>query len=230
MGVFQLESEGMQNLCRRIGLSSFEEIIALIALYRPGPMQFIDQFIEAKKDPSKMHVPHPLLKDLVQETYGVLVYQEQVMMAARIIAGYTLGEADILRRAMGKKKPEVMAKQKAVFVRKAKEFNNIDAPEAESIFAVLEKFAQYGFNKSHSAAYAMLSYRTAYLKANYPVEFMAALLSSELGNMDKNLQIRRGVRRHKHKSSRPRRKCLTPDVYPNNRSELEPVGRFRYAF
>lgn len=185
VGVFQLESEGMQNLCRRIGLSSFEEIIALIALYRPGPMQFIDQFIEAKKDPSKMHVPHPLLKDLVTETYGVLVYQEQVMMAARIIAGYTLGEADILRRAMGKKKPEVMAKQKAVFVKKAKEFNNMDAAEAESIFAVLEKFAQYGFNKSHSAAYAMLSYRTAFLKANYPVEFMAALLSSELGNMDK---------------------------------------------
>ncbi len=185
VGVFQLESEGMQNLCRRIGLSVFEEIIALIALYRPGPMQFIDQFIEAKKDPSKMQVPHPLLKDLVTETYGVLVYQEQVMMAARIIAGYTLGEADILRRAMGKKKPEVMAAQKAVFVKKAKEFNDIDQSEAERIFAVLEKFAQYGFNKSHSAAYAMLSYRTAFLKANYPVEFMAALLSSELGNMDK---------------------------------------------
>ena len=185
VGVFQLESEGMQNLCRRIGLSVFEEIIALIALYRPGPMQFIDQFIEAKKDPSKMHVPHPLLKDLVSETYGVLVYQEQVMMAARIIAGYTLGEADILRRAMGKKKADVMAKQKAVFVDKAKAFNNIEKDEAERIFAVLEKFAEYGFNKSHSAAYAMLSYRTAYLKANYPVEFMAALLSSELGNMDK---------------------------------------------
>ena len=184
-GVFQLESEGMQNLCRRIGLSAFEEIIALIALYRPGPMQFIDQFVEAKKDPSKMHVPHPLLKDLVKETYGVLVYQEQVMMAARIIAGYTLGEADILRRAMGKKKPEVMAQQRAIFVAKAKEFNKMSEKEAGEIFAVLEKFAQYGFNKSHSAAYAMLSYRTAYLKANYPVEFMAALLSSELGNMDK---------------------------------------------
>ncbi len=185
IGVFQLESEGMRNLCRRISLSTFEEIIALIALYRPGPMQFIDQFIEAKHDPSKMHIPHPLLKDLVQETYGILVYQEQVMMAARIIAGYTLGEADILRRAMGKKKPEVMAKQKSIFVRKAKEFNNIDEKEASDIFAVLEKFAQYGFNKSHSAAYAMLSYRTAYLKAHYPVEFMAALLSSELGNSDK---------------------------------------------
>ena len=185
IGVFQLESEGMQNLCRRISLSSVEEIIALIALYRPGPMQFIDQFIEAKKDPSKLQVPHPLLKDLVQETYGVLVYQEQVMMAARIISGYTLGEADILRRAMGKKKPEVMAKQEAIFVRKAKEHNNIGEKEASEIFAVLKKFAEYGFNKSHSAAYAMLSYRTAYLKANHPVEFMAALLSSELGNLDK---------------------------------------------
>lgn len=184
-GVFQLESEGMQNLCRRIGLSVFEEIIALIALYRPGPMQFIDQFIEGKKDHSKIQVPHPLLKDLVAETYGVLVYQEQVMMAARIISGYTLGEADILRRAMGKKKPEVMAKQKAVFVSRAEKFNGIKQAEAEGIFAILEKFAQYGFNKSHSAAYAMLSYRTAYLKANYPVEFMAAVLSSELGNLDK---------------------------------------------
>ena len=184
-GVFQLESEGMQNLCRRIGLSSFEEIIALIALYRPGPMQFIDQFIEAKKDPSKMQVPHPLLKDLVKETYGVLVYQEQVMMAARIIAGYTLGEADILRRAMGKKKPEVMAKQKAVFVSRAEKYNGIKQKESEGIFAILEKFAQYGFNKSHSAAYAMLSYRTAYLKANYPAEFMAALISSEADNADK---------------------------------------------
>lgn len=219
VGVFQLESEGMQNLCRRIGLSSFEEIIALIALYRPGPMQFIDQFIEAKKDPSKMHVPHPLLKDLVQETYGVLVYQEQVMMAARIIAGYTLGEADILRRAMGKKKPEVMAKQKAVFVRKAKEFNNIDAPEAESIFAVLEKFAQYGFNKSHSAAYAMLSYRTAYLKANYPVEFMAALLSSELGNMDKISKFVEACEGINIKVLGPdvnvSRQMFTPIIYPS---------------
>jgi len=185
IGVFQLESEGMQNLCRRIGLSSFEEIIALIALYRPGPMQFIDQFIEAKKDPSKMQVPHPLLKGLVQETYGVLVYQEQVMEAARIIAGYTLGQADILRRAMGKKKLEEMVKQRAVFVEKALETNGIKAAEAERIFAILEKFAEYGFNKSHSAAYAMLSYRTAYLKANYPVEFMAALMSTEADNADK---------------------------------------------
>ena len=184
-GVFQLESGGMQQLCRQIGLSSFEEIIALIALYRPGPMQFIPQFIEGKKDPSTVVVPHPLLKDLVEETYGVLVYQEQVMQAAQIIAGYTLGDADILRRAMGKKIKEVMDAQKDVFIKGARETNDIDRHTAESIFALLEKFAQYGFNKSHSAAYAMLSYRTAYLKANYPVEFMAAVLTSEQGNADK---------------------------------------------
>jgi DNA polymerase-3 subunit alpha len=184
-GVFQLESGGMQQLCRQIGLSSFEEIIALIALYRPGPMQFIPQFIEGKKDPSTVVVPHPLLKELVEETYGVLVYQEQVMQSAQIIAGYTLGGADILRRAMGKKIKSVMDAQKDVFVKGAKKTNNIDRRTAESIFALLEKFAQYGFNKSHSAAYAMLSYRTAYLKANYPVEFMAAVLTSEQGNADK---------------------------------------------
>jgi DNA polymerase III subunit alpha len=185
VGVFQLESAGMQTLCRQIALSSFEEIIALIALYRPGPMQFIPQFIEGKKDPSTIKVPHPLLKTLVNETYGVLVYQEQVMQAAQIIAGYTLGEADILRRAMGKKKPEVMAQQKEIFVSGAKKKNNLSRAAALDIFAILEKFAAYGFNKSHSAAYAMLSYRTAYLKANYPVEFMAGLLSADLGNADK---------------------------------------------
>jgi len=185
VGVFQLESGGMQALCRQLGVSSIDEIVALIALYRPGPMQFIPQYIEGKKDPSTIKVPHPLLQDLVSETYGVLVYQEQVMESARIIAGYSLGDADILRRAMGKKIKEVMDAQKQIFIDGAKKTNNIDAKKAEEIFAILEKFAQYGFNKSHSAAYAMLSYRTAYLKANYPTEFMAALLSSELGNADK---------------------------------------------
>lgn len=183
--VFQLESGGMQQLCRQIGLSSFEEIIALIALYRPGPMQFIPQFVEGKKNPSTIQIPHPLLKDLVEETYGVLVYQEQVMESARIIAGYTLGGADILRRAMGKKIKSVMDEQKQVFIDGARKTNDIDVKTATAIFALLEKFAQYGFNKSHSAAYAMLSYRTAYLKANYPVEFMSAVLTSEQGNADK---------------------------------------------
>jgi DNA polymerase-3 subunit alpha len=188
-GVFQLESSGMQKLCRQIGLSTFEEIIALIALYRPGPMQFIPQFIEGKKDPESIHIPHPLLEELVQETYGVLVYQEQVMKAAQIIAGYTLGDADILRRAMGKKIKSVMDQQKQVFLDGAKNTNDIDAKTATSIFLLLEKFAEYGFNKSHSAAYAMLSYRTAYLKANFPIEFMAAILTSEQGNSSKIAHI-----------------------------------------
>jgi len=185
VGVFQLESPGMQSLCKQIGLSVFEEIIALVALYRPGPMQFIPQFIRGKKDASTIEIPHPLLKDLVSETYGVMVYQEQVMEAARIIAGYTLGGADILRRAMGKKIASVMEAQKEVFVEGAAKTHGMSRKMALSIFAILEKFAAYGFNKSHSAAYAMLSYRTAYLKANYPVEFMAAVLSSEQGNADK---------------------------------------------
>ncbi|MCH2387892.1 MAG: DNA polymerase III subunit alpha, partial [Opitutales bacterium] len=185
IGVFQLESTGMQSLCKQIGLSAFEEIIALVALYRPGPMQFIPQFIKGKKDSSTIEVPHPLLKDLVSETYGVMVYQEQVMEAARIIAGYTLGEADILRRAMGKKIASVMEAQKEVFVQGADKAHRMSRKMALGIFGILEKFAAYGFNKSHSAAYAMLSYRTAYLKANYPVEFMAAILSSEQGNADK---------------------------------------------
>ncbi|KAF0092911.1 MAG: DNA polymerase III subunit alpha [Puniceicoccaceae bacterium 5H] len=184
-GVFQLESGGMQALCRQLGLSTFEEIIALIALYRPGPMQFIPQYIEGKKDASKVKSPHPLLDELVQETYGILVYQEQVMKVAQIIAGYTLGNADILRRAMGKKIASVMAEQKDIFIKGAKETNDIERPKAEEIFGILEKFAQYGFNKSHSAAYAMLSYRTAYLKANYPVQFMAAVLGCEMGNAEK---------------------------------------------
>ncbi|MEM9157614.1 MAG: DNA polymerase III subunit alpha [Verrucomicrobiota bacterium] len=185
VGIFQLESSGMQSLCRQIGLSMFEEIIALVALYRPGPMQFIPQFIKGKKDPSTVQIPHPLLKELVSETYGVMVYQEQVMEAARIIAGYTLGGADILRRAMGKKIKSVMDAQKDVFVKGAADTHGITKKTALDIFAILEKFAAYGFNKSHSAAYAMVSYRTAYLKANYPVEFMAAVLSAEQGNADK---------------------------------------------
>lgn len=185
VGVFQLESGGMQGLCRQLGVGNIDEIVALIALYRPGPMQFIPQYIQGKRDPKTIQVPHPLLKELVEETYGVLVYQEQVMEAARIIAGYTLGDADILRRAMGKKIKQVMDAQKEIFVAGAKKTNGIDKKTAEEIFSILEKFAQYGFNKSHSAAYAMLSYRTAFLKANYPTEFMAALLSAELGNADK---------------------------------------------
>ena len=185
IGVFQLESGGMQSLCRQFNISAIDEIVALIALYRPGPMQFISDYIKGKKDPNYVKYAHPLLEKVAKETYGILVYQEQVMEAARVVAGYTLGGADMLRRAMGKKIKEEMEQQRSIFVEGAKATNNIDRKKAEEIFATLEKFAEYGFNKSHSAAYAILSYRTAYLKANYPVEFMAAVLTSEQGNADK---------------------------------------------
>ena len=185
IGVFQLESDGMRRLCRQMTISTVDEIIALIALYRPGPMDWIPDYLKGKEDPSAIRFPHPLLEDVCRETYGVMVYQEQVMEAARRISGYTLGGADILRRAMGKKKPEEMAKQREVFVKGAKETNDIDAKKANQIFDILEKFAGYGFNKSHSAAYGIISYQTAYLKSNHPVAFMAGVLSCELGNSDK---------------------------------------------
>ena len=184
-GVFQLESGGMQNLCRQIGLSSIDEIVALIALYRPGPMDWIPDYVRGKKEPNTVKYPHKLLEEVCRETYGIMVYQEQVMEAAKIIAGYTLGGADMLRRAMGKKDEKAMAAERTKFVEGAKRVNNIDAKTADSIFDILNKFAGYGFNKSHSAAYAVLSYQTGYLKANYPVQFMAAMLSSELGNSEK---------------------------------------------
>ena len=173
----------MQNLCRQISLSTVDEIVALIALYRPGPMEWIPDYVKGKKDPSTVTYPH--LEAVCQETYGIMVYQEQVMEAAKVIAGYTLGGADMLRRAMGKKDAEAMAKERTKFVEGALRVNNIPAKTADAIFDILNKFAGYGFNKSHSAAYAILSYQTGYLKANYPAEFMAAMLSSELGNSEK---------------------------------------------
>ena len=185
VGVFQLESGGMKNLCRQFGISNIDEIVALIALYRPGPMEWIPDYIRGKQNPEAVRFPHPLLEDICRETYGVMVYQEQVMEAAKIIAGYTLGGADILRLAMGKKKPEEMAEQREVFVQGAQKCHGIGREVALEIFAILEKFAGYGFTKAHAAAYAVLSYQTAHLKANYGVQFMAALLSSELGNSEK---------------------------------------------
>ncbi len=184
-GVFQLESSGMQALCRQLQVSTIDEIIALIALYRPGPMEWIPDYIRGKKDPSTVRFPHPLLEDVCHETYGVMVYQEQVMEAAKVIAGYTLGGADMLRRAMGKKDPVAMAQERGKFVAGAKRMHGIDEAVSDAIFDILNKFAGYGFNKSHSAAYAILSYQTGYLKANHPVQFMAAVLSSELGNSEK---------------------------------------------
>jgi len=185
IGVFQLESQGMRDLCRRIGVDSIDVIIALIALFRPGPMNMLDDYVNRKHGKTKVAYEHPLLEPILKETFGVFVYQEQVMQAANALAGYSLGGADILRRAMGKKKPEEMEKQREVFIRGCSEKNKIPRAKAERIFETLAKFAGYGFNKSHSAAYALVAYQTAWLKANYPVEFMAALLSNELANTEK---------------------------------------------
>ena len=185
MGVFQLESGGMTETCKRYGVRKIEDIIDLLALYRPGAMQFIDEMIEVKEGRKKVHYEHPLLETICGDTYGIMIYQEQVQNAAKILAGYTLGGADILRRAMGKKKASEMAKQRELFVKGAKEVNDIDAKLANRIFDKIASFAGYGFNKSHSACYGHISYWTAYLKANFPVEFMAALLSNEINNTDK---------------------------------------------
>jgi len=185
IGVFQLESQGMRDLCRRIGVDSIDVIIALIALFRPGPMNMLDDYVNRKHGKTRVAYDHPLLEPILKETFGVFVYQEQVMQATNVLAGYTLGAADILRRAMGKKKPEEMEKQREVFIKGCLEKNKIPRAKAEKIFDTLAKFAGYGFNKSHSAAYAIVAYQTAWLKANYPVEFMAALLSNELANTDK---------------------------------------------
>jgi DNA polymerase-3 subunit alpha len=184
-GVFQLESEGMRSLCRQFGVHGIEDISDLSALYRPGPMEWIPDYIRRKRDPSSVRYAHPVLESVCKNTYGVLIYQEQVMQAARVVAGYSLGGADILRRAMGKKNAEAMNAQRAIFVEGAAETNGISEKKANEIFDTLEKFAGYGFNKSHSISYAILSYQTAYLKAHFPVEFFAAVLSAELGNVDK---------------------------------------------
>ncbi|MBN2506401.1 MAG: DNA polymerase III subunit alpha [Verrucomicrobia bacterium] len=185
VGVFQLESSGMRDLCRRFKLSSIEHITALVALYRPGPMDLIPDFIRRRHGEVKIEYAHPLLEPIAKETYGVLIYQEQVMQAAQILAGYTLGGADSLRRAMGKKDVEEMAKQRDVFVKGAATVNRIPSAKANQIFDLLEKFAGYGFNKSHAAAYAIVAYQTAYLKAHHPVEFLAAMMTNEMGVTDK---------------------------------------------
>lgn len=188
-GIFQVESSGMRQYLRMLRPSCFEDIIAMLALYRPGPLGsgMVDEFIKRKHGEVKVVYPHPSLESCLKDTYGVIVYQEQVMQIAQIIANYTLGGADLLRRAMGKKKAEAMAQQRAIFVSGAAK-NGIGKEKADEIFDLMEKFAAYGFNKSHSAAYAVISYYTAYLKQHYTSEFMAALLTSEINNRDKLLK------------------------------------------
>jgi len=180
--VFQFESSGMKQMLKTAHTTKFEELIAFVSLYRPGPMENIPDFVARMKG-AKFEYMHPLLEPVLEPTYGIMVYQEQVMQAAQVIGGYSLGGADLLRRAMGKKKPEEMVKHREIFAEGAAK-QNIDRAKADEIFDYMEKFAGYGFNKSHAAAYAYVSYQTAWLKAHYPAEFMAATMSSELDNTD----------------------------------------------
>src|SRR5438128_5679843 len=185
IGLFQMESGGMTNLSKQFEVRKIDDIIALIALYRPGPMELIPEYVKAKKGVTPIKYLHPLLEEICADTYGVMIYQEQVMAAASKLGGYSLAQADLLRRAMGKKDKKTMAKERNNFIEGCAHTNKIPEKKANAIFDLLEKFAGYGFNKSHSAAYGVISYQTAYLKAHYPVEFMAGLLSNEINDTEK---------------------------------------------
>ncbi|MAX00287.1 MAG: DNA polymerase III subunit alpha [Sphingomonas sp.] len=185
VGVFQLESEGMRRTLSAVRPTNFGDIIALVSLYRPGPMDNIPLFGARKNGREKVEYPHELLEPILKETYGIFVYQEQVMQAAQVLAGYSLGGADLLRRAMGKKKQEEMDQQRAIFVAGCKEHHDIPEAKANELFDLIDKFAGYGFNKSHAAAYALLAYQTAWLKAHYPHEFYAASMSYDMHQTDK---------------------------------------------
>jgi DNA polymerase-3 subunit alpha len=210
MGVFQLESGGMQDLAKQLHIDKFEEIIAVGALYRPGPMEMIPSFINRKHKREAIEIDHPFMQDILAETYGIMVYQEQVMAIASRLAGYTLGEGDVLRRAMGKKDREEMSRQREKFRQGALK-NGIDEMKSMHIFDKVEKFASYGFNKSHAAAYGYLSYVTAYLKANFPSEWMAALMTSDRDDLTK-------VTKHIHEAQTFGIAILPPDI---NESEKE---------
>ena len=184
IGTFQFESEGMRSYLKNLKPTNIEDLIAMNALYRPGPMDFIPLFIDRKHGKEKVEYPHVMLENILKPTYGIMVYQEQIMQTAQIMGGFTLGEADLLRRAMGKKKMEIMEKQKVVFIAGA-EKKGIDKENAAKVFQVMQKFAEYGFNRSHSAAYSVISYQTAYLKAHYTAEYMASVLTHNLKDIKK---------------------------------------------
>jgi len=184
IGTFQFESDGMRKYLKQLKPTTLDDLIAMNALYRPGPMQFIPEYIDRKHGRKEVEYPHPDLENLLKPTYGIMIYQEQIMKAAQKIANYSLGEADLLRRAMGKKKKEVMAEQREIFTKRAID-NGVSETKAEELFDIMAEFANYGFNKSHSAAYSVVAYQTAFFKANYPAEYMAAVLSHNMGDIDK---------------------------------------------
>jgi DNA polymerase-3 subunit alpha len=226
VGVFQLESQGMRDTLRKMRCGSIEEITALISLYRPGPMDNIDTFVDCKFGRKPVDTLHPSLETVLKETYGVIVYQEQVMQIAQILAGYSLGEADLLRRAMGKKKKEEMDLQKIRFVSGAKE-KNVPEEQSGSIFELVAKFAGYGFNKSHAAAYAFISYQTAWLKANTPVEFFAASMSLDLSNTDKLAVFHQDARKFEVNVRAPDVNVSGADFEVENGEVLYALGAIR---
>ncbi len=207
-GVFQLEGSGMRDMLKRLKPNRFEDIIAVVALYRPGPMDNIPSYIARKHGAEPVAFPHPMLQSILEETYGIIIYQEQVMQIAQVLAGYSLGGADLLRRAMGKKIKSEMAAQREIFVKGAVE-RDVDEHKASEIFDLVDKFAGYGFNKSHAAAYALVAYQTAYLKANYPVEFIAASMTHDMHNTDKLGLFRREL-------DRIEAPLLPPDINASN--------------
>ncbi|MBN2651676.1 MAG: DNA polymerase III subunit alpha [Spirochaetales bacterium] len=219
--IFQFESQGMQQILKQAKPNSLEDLIALNALYRPGPMQFIEQFVESKHGRQEIQYPHEKLIDILKPTYGVIVYQEQVMQVAQIIGGFSLGKADIMRRAMGKKKEKELVKMKEEFVQGAV-VQGIDKKVADNIFEILKPFAGYGFNKSHAAAYSILAYKTAYLKAHFPAEFMAANLTNEMNSPDKfSLYLK--------EATDSGLKILTPDINLSDRDFSVVDGNIYYG-
>ncbi len=220
-GVFQLESTGLRKVLRDMKPDKMEDLIAIVSLYRPGPMDNIPSYINRKFGREEPDYLNPLLEGILKETYGIMIYQEQVMQIAQVLAGYSLGGADLLRRAMGKKKKEIMAEQKILFIEGAKK-NGVEEENARMIFEKMEKFASYGFNKSHAAAYALVAYQTAYLKAHYPVEFMAATMTLDSQNTDKLGFFKREV-------AKMGIKILPPDINKSNVFFSVENGAIRYA-
>lgn len=222
-GTFQFESVGMQKHLKNLKPNDIEDLIAMNALYRPGPLQFIDLFIKRKQGLEEVVYPHEMLEPILKDTYGIMVYQEQIMQAAQILAGYSLGAADILRRAMGKKKMDVMKQQREIFKEGCLKHNDIPEEKANEIFDIMMRFAEYGFNRSHSAAYSMVAFQTAYIKANYPAEYMASVLTNNMNDIKK-------VTFFMEECRRMGLEVLGPDVNESNyKFKVNPKGQIRFG-